>query len=47
MAGYNKLEVLLREELDQLAEEGKLFDKAEFLKKIDDAAGHREAERYL
>jgi len=39
MAGYNKLEVLLREELDQLAEEGKLFDKAAFLKKIDDAAG--------
>ena len=39
MAGYNKLEVLLREELDQLAEEGKYFDRAAILKEIDKAAG--------
>ncbi|MBP1576121.1 MAG: hypothetical protein J6A68_01165, partial [Oscillospiraceae bacterium] len=39
MAGYNKLEVLLREELDQLAEEGKYFDRAAILKEIDEAAG--------
>lgn len=39
MAGYDKLENLLREELDQLAEEGKLFDKNEYLNKINSASG--------
>lgn len=34
MAGYQKLSVLLMEELDQLQEEGKIFDRAGFEKQI-------------
>lgn len=42
MAGYQKLNFLLKEELDELKEEGKKFDREEYLKKIE-AAGDDKA----
>ncbi|HPE95251.1 MAG TPA: ADP-ribosylglycohydrolase family protein [Bacillota bacterium] len=39
MAGYQKLDVLIREELDQLLEEGYDFSKDEYIKKIDSCGG--------
>ena len=42
MAGYQKLEVLIREELDELEEEGREIDRAECEKRISDCGGDRE-----
>lgn len=42
MAGYQKLEVLIREELDELAEEGRRFDRAEAERRIADCGGDPE-----
>ncbi len=42
MAGYQKLSVLLVEELDQLKEEGKVFDRADFEKRIKEANNDKE-----
>lgn len=42
MAGYQKLSVLLTEELDQLKEEGRIFNREEFEKKIKDADDNKE-----
>lgn len=39
MAGYQKLEVLIREELDELVEEGREINKDECIKKINDCKG--------
>ena len=41
MAGYQKLNILLREELDQLEEEGRLFDKKAYIKEIEENAGDK------
>lgn len=43
MAGYQKLSVLLLEELDQLEEEGKLFDRGEFEQRIKNAENDKES----
>ena len=42
MAGYQKLDILLREEIDQLTEEGRIFDKQALLEEIDKNVGNRE-----
>lgn len=42
MAGYQKLSVLLKEELDQLSEEGFLLNKADFVSKIDSCGNDQE-----
>ncbi len=42
MAGYQRLHVLLREELDQLEEEGRIFDKEAYIKEIDSCAGDKD-----
>jgi hypothetical protein len=41
MAGYQKLDVLLREELDQLEEEGRVFDKSAYIKEIAENASDK------
>lgn len=43
MGGYQILPVLLKEELDQLFEEGYQLDKDDFIAKIDGVQGNREA----
>lgn len=42
MAGYQKLSVLLKEELDQLSEEGFLLNKADYVSKIDSCGNDQE-----
>lgn len=42
MAGYQPLSVLLKEELDQLQEEGRVFDRQSWEEQIDRAGGDRE-----
>lgn len=42
MAGYQQLSVLLKEELDQLSEEGFLLNKADFVRKIDSCENDQE-----
>ena len=41
MAGYQKLEVLIKEELDELVEEGRAVDRAECEKRISECAGDK------
>lgn len=43
MAGYQKLSVLLSEELDQLEEEGREFCKKDYLKKIEECKDDKES----
>ncbi|MBP5230398.1 MAG: hypothetical protein ILO68_01600 [Clostridia bacterium] len=39
MAGYQKIDVLIREELDELAEEGRAFDRQSLEREIEACAG--------
>ena len=41
MAGYQKTEVLIREELDELVEEGRVIDRAECEKRISECEGDK------
>ncbi|MBO4366055.1 MAG: hypothetical protein J5843_00215, partial [Clostridia bacterium] len=43
MAGYQKLEILIREELDELEEEGRAVDRPEWEKRIAACGGRPEA----
>ena len=43
MAGYQTLNILLKEELDQLAEEGRVFDRKEMEDRIQKAGQDRQA----
>lgn len=42
MAGYQILSTLLKEELDQLTEEGRLFDREEMASRISEAENDRD-----
>ena len=42
MAGYQKIEILIREELDELVEEGRAIDRAECEKRIAECAGDKQ-----
>ena len=42
MAGYNKTEILLTEEIDQIIEEGKCADKDKLLREITECGGNVE-----